>query len=183
MLKYDCVGSHKNPRQMDQLLRLLQNINFWTALGAIGAVVAAIVPLWIHFRTQNNPSIPDKVKPDTTVAILQSAYNELLGLEPFDAAEFTRKFSDPDHIDEALWRNQIVELFEKFANERNVFAKIRPFLDEDLKGEILTDLSKFDCADQQLDNAQAIFLAKSGVAFEFRPKALEVIRQQIGRLI
>lgn len=170
---------------MDKLIELLTNMNFWTAVGAIGAVIAAIVPVWLHSRTERKEVVPAKVKPETKLEAIQFAQQKVRSIKPFDANSFHQEFSDSNKVDDALFLKYIDEATEAFTKERNVFSEIRAYLDDDVKKPIIIELEKFDAAIAAEKNGagQDTLKKLTDVTFLFRPQLMAALEKQIERLV
>lgn len=178
---------------MQRLYELLTNINFWTAVGAVGAFLAAIIPVWIHFRSSTHEKRRHStVTAETRIQFLESAREKLRQIEAFDMASFVKDDTDgvmtPDKF-----MSYLTFALEPFTKERNVFREVRPYLDKNIAENITKSLNEFDSAsalsvntsnpEVNDSNARTMLKTQGRIAIEFRRQLTEALEKQLERLV
>jgi hypothetical protein len=126
---------------VEQIIKLLTDINFWTAVGAIGAVLAAVIPWYLH-RNSTKEQLSSKLE-QRKIEKYDRHYSKIKELQEIIRAN---PLPSPSGTVVTSLQGDWVRTTQTLKLWYDKYAVVAELFDEDLRNDLSSSVSEYDAA-------------------------------------
>ena len=165
---------------MDQIINLLTNINFWTAIGAIGAVLAAVIPWYLHRK-----SAKDQLSSKLDQRAIEKYDRHYSKIKELQEIIRSNPLPSPSGTDVTSLQGDWVRTTQTLKLWYDKYAGVAELFDDDLKNDLDSSVSEYDAAYSEFrasEDSQAAITRTLAAASHLSVLFPETVDKQAARL-